>query len=223
MPIERINYWGNPHIGIYMFTNDRITIVPTNIEEKIVPIIANVLKTRIVKTTIGGMNIIGVLVVGNNKGILLPRFIRDDELRTIKEVFDGNIEIVKSRYTALGNICLVNDNAALLHPDTFEELKGIVKDVLEVDTVEKGTIAGISTVGSAAYVTNKGGLVHPDANDAEINFLSNLFGVRFDIATVNFGIGFIKSGLVANTHGVLVGDKTTGPEILRISQILGDE
>jgi len=221
MPIERINYWGNPNIGVYMFANDKIALVPPNFEDKLEPIVSSVLRVPVLRVSIAGMNIIGVLIVGNNKGILLPAVVREHEYREIKSHFDGNVAIVKSKYTALGNICLVNDRAALIYPEAYEDLKHVVKDVLEVEVVEKGTIANIPTVGSAAFINNKGGLVHPDASEAELDYLSQLFGVRVDVGTVNFGIGFIRSGLVANNYGVLVGDRTTGPEIMRIMQVFG--
>ncbi len=221
--IERINVRGNPNIGIYMFANDRIAIVSPYVEEKTLEIVRSVLGVEIVTTTIGGMNIVGVLIAGNNKGVLLPYMVRDHEYDAIKKCFEGNVAIVKSRYTALGNICLANDRAALIHPEAYAEIKDIVKDTLEVEVVEKGTIAGIPTVGAAAYITNRGGLVHPDASEAELQWLSTLFGVKCDVGTVNFGIGFIRSGLVANSRGILVGDRTTGPEIMRISQVLGGE
>jgi len=75
-------------------------------------------------------------------------------------------------------------------------------------------------VGSAAVVTDEGGLVHPDATDEELEKLSDFFGVDVDIGTVNFGVAFIKTGLVANNYGALVGANTTGPEIMRVMKAL---
>ncbi|RLG74861.1 MAG: translation initiation factor IF-6 [Thermoprotei archaeon] len=221
MPIERLSIWGNPHIGVYIFANDTIAITPPGLEKKVKDLIETTLNVELVETTIGGMRIVGVLVAGNNKGIVLPRFVKDEEVKAIKRAFDGVVEVVSgSRITALGNAILVNDRAALLHPEVEKEFENIVKDVLDVEVV-RGTIAQIPTVGSVALITNKGGLVHPDASDSELKFLEDFFSVPIDVGTVNFGIGFIRSGLVANTHGALVGEKTTGPEMLRISQVLG--
>jgi len=220
MPIERLSLWGNPHIGVYIFANDSIAIVPPGIDRKDLEIIRSTLGVEIVETTIGGMRIVGVLIAGNNNGILLPRFVEESEIQAIKRVFDGVVEVVIGRMTALGNVVLANDKAALVHPEADSSFIEKVRDVLGVE-VEKGSIAEIPTVGSAATVTNKGGLVHPDATDEELRFLSNFFSVPVDVGTVNFGIGFIRSGLVANTHGALVGERTTGPEMLRITQVLG--
>jgi len=219
--VERLSIRNNPNIGIYIFANDYIAIVSPLAEDKEISLIKQVLRVPIVTTTIGGMNIVGTLIAGNDRGLLLPSITRSYEVEKIRSVFDGNIEIIKTKYTALGNTILCNDRAALIHPEAYVELKNVVKDVLEVENVEKGTIAGIPTVGSAAFVNNIAGLVHPDTSDDELRFLQDLFQVPVATGTVNFGVGFIRSGLVANRYGILVGSKTTGPELMRIMQVFG--
>jgi translation initiation factor 6 len=221
MLIERISYRGNPNIGVYIFANDKIAIVPIDADQKFIQIIQGILQVPVAKTTIGDMGVVGILIAGNNKGLILPHIVKEKEFKIIKDLFDGNITVVKTRFTALGNICLANDFAAYINKQAYEELKTVVKDTLEVEVVEKGFIADIPTVGSAAYVNNIGGVVHPDASEEEVLFLSNLFKVRIDVGTVNFGVGFIKSGLAGNSYGLLVGAKTTGPEIMRLNKVFG--
>lgn len=222
MIIEKANYYGNPHIGLYIFANDRVSFIPRDAEPKLEQLVSSVLGVPTHRLTIADTNVINILIIGNNKGVLLPHIVKDYELNIIKQAFDGNIAVVRTKFTALGNVCLVNDKAALLAPYVYEDLAKYVKEVLEVEVIEKGTINGIPTVGSAAFVNNKGGLVHPDATEDDLNLLSDLFGTKFDIGTVNFGIGFIKSGLVGNSKGLLVGERTTGPEIMRISRVFGN-
>lgn len=221
MLIERVSYRGNPNVGIYIFANDRIAVVPKSADAKFIQMVQNVLHVPVIPSSIGGMEIVGIFITGNNKGVILPHIVREAEYRAIKGVFDGNISIAKSRFTALANVCLVNDTAALVSTIAYDEIKNVVRDVLEVEVVEKGFIADIPTVGSAAYVNNIGGVIHPDASEEELAFLSNLFRIRVDVGTVNFGVGFIKSGLAGNSHGLLVGARTTGPEIMRLSRVFG--
>jgi translation initiation factor 6 len=99
------------------------------------------------------------------------------------------------------------------------EIERMVR-VLNVSKFRKGSIAGIPTVGSVAVITDKGGVVHPDVSDDELEGLSKFFEVPLDVGTVNFGVAFIKTGLVANNYGALVGERTTGPEIMRIMKAL---
>jgi translation initiation factor 6 len=219
--IERLSFKGNPNIGIYAFATDKYAIISCDADEKFYKYVVKVLQVPVLRASIGDTGLVGVFLIGNNKGLLLPSIAKEYEVLEMKRGVDVNVAIAKSRFTALGNICLVNDRAALLHPEAFEELKHVVVDVLGVEVVEKGTIAGFPTVGSIAFVNSIAGIVHPEASEREVEFLSELFGVPFDVGTVNFGVGFIKSGLVGNSKGILVGDKTTGPEILRISKLFG--
>ena len=74
-------------------------------------------------------------------------------------------------------------------------------------------------MGAIAVVTNKGLLVNPLATDEEVAELGQLFGVTADVGTVNRGSPFIKAGIVANDKGVIAGEETTGPELMRIQAI----
>lgn len=222
MPAVRASFNGNIFIGAFIFTNDKFTLVPFETPSKLYDTIREVLKTEIFTVKIMNSSIIGILIAGNNNGILLPHLTLDEEIESLKKVLGDkvNIGVLPSKKTALGNIILANDKAALVHPELDSKSIKTIEDVLDVP-VEKGTIANILTVGSAAVVTNKGMIVHPDASEEELKFLEDFFKVRVDVGTVNFGVSFVKTGLVANTHGALVGERTTGPEIMRIEQTLG--
>lgn len=221
MPAYRASFNGNIYIGAFIFTNDFLSLIPYDTPEKLVSLVKEALKTEVFTIKIMDSSIIGILTAGNNRGIILPYLVKDMELETIKKAVKDKllVGILPSKKTAIGNIILANDKAALVHPELDNKSIEMIKDILDVP-VEKGMIAGIPTVGSAAVVTNKGMIVHPESSAEELKFLEEFFKVRVDVGTVNFGISFIKTGLVANTHGALVGERTTGPEIMRIEQIL---
>ncbi|MCY0859425.1 MAG: translation initiation factor IF-6 [Sulfolobaceae archaeon] len=223
MNIQKLTVFGNDNIGVYIFTNDKYTIIPKGLSEHSIKLIEETLKTEVIVSEIARTSLIGVFINGNNNVILLPRIASDDEIRTIKEsAKDCRVEVLDIRPTALGNIFLLNDNAALIYTDLTDEEEQKVRNVLEMDNVKRGMIANILTVGSAGVVTDKGGLIHVEAKDEEVNELSKFFKVNIDIGTVNFGNPFIRSGLIANVKGILVGSSTTGPEILRIQKAFGE-
>jgi translation initiation factor 6 len=180
-------------------------------------------KDRIVETRIADTIILGVMAAGNDKGLLLPRTVKDEEVELIRRSLDVEIGVLDTRNTALGNLILANNEAALIYPGLEEHVEEKIREVLGVKKLEKRVIAHIPTVGSLAVVTGKGGLIHPDVPDEEIKFLSEFFSVPFDVGTVNFGIPFVKTGIIANDKGALVGDQTTGPELMRIQKALGYE
>jgi translation initiation factor 6 len=223
MIVDKLSIFGTDNIGVFIFTNDKYTIMPKIDDKEVIEKIQEVLKTEIIQTTVARSILVGVLVSGNNDTILVPKTILDDELKIIKEAAkDVRVEVVNIKPTALGNIILCNTNAALVYPELTDIELERIKKSLGLEKVKRGTIANILTVGSVAVITNKAGLVHVDVTEEELNELSEFFKVKLDTGTVNFGSAFIRSGLVANSNGVLVGSSTTGPEILRIQRAFSD-
>ena len=76
-------------------------------------------------------------------------------------------------------------------------------------------------MGTAAFATNKGVLVHPLTSDSELGFIKKAMGAPARIGTVNHGHGFVGAGIAANQNGVATGSRTTGIELGRIDEALG--
>ncbi|MHA1130029.1 MAG: hypothetical protein ACTSQQ_04400 [Candidatus Helarchaeota archaeon] len=47
-----------------------------------------------------------------------------------------------------------------------------------------------------------------------------MFGTSVGIGTINAGFHLIGSGLIANVHGAIAGELTTGPELARVGLVL---
>jgi len=220
--IELFSVYGNPNIGVYLYANNYFALVPPGLTEKDKKIISDVLDVDVIETKLADMVILGVLVAGNDRGLLVPRIIRPEEYDNLREAigYKVNVEVLNIRATALGNLIVANDRAALVSPLIEASAVDVIKKVLGVEVVLRRDLASIPTVGSMLVVTNKGGVVYPGVTEEELKMLSNLFGVDVLTATVNFGVYFVKAGIVANDKCVLVGDETTGPELMRIQQAL---
>lgn len=159
---------------------------------------------------IGGANIIGSLCVMNSKGILLPNYGDKEDVKDLPDSLE--VAVIPSKQTALGNNILANDKHALVHPDYDKRSLQMMEDTLGVEIME-GTIAGLETVGSVAYATNKGILVHPKATEDEIETLKEFFDLPVKKTTANYGTPFIGACLTANTKGAVAGSLTTGIEL----------
>lgn len=223
MVLNRISILGNPNIGVYIFANDQIALVPPGLTEDEKSAIRETLNVELVESKVAGTIILGVLVAGNNNGIVFPRNILDEELYRLRselKKYDINIYVSESRNTALGNIILVNDRMCVIGTVMEKDEVSKIADVLGVEVVERN-VMGLTIPGSLAVITNTGGVIHPDIENGELSELEKLFGVSIERATVNSGVPFIKTGLVANKYGALVGELTTGPEIMRIQRGLG--
>ncbi|MEB3825671.1 MAG: translation initiation factor IF-6 [Desulfurococcales archaeon] len=221
--VEYYDYRGNPNIGVYIVANNLIALVPEDLDRRDINLIKEVLGVEVYPAKVSDTYLLGVLVAVNDKGILVPRTISDQELRKIKALGREkglNIGVLPSKNNAVGNMVLANNKAALAYPELDDRSLQVIRDTLDVE-VERRAIMGIPTVGSLGVVTDRGGLIHRDVSEDELEHLSSYFGVPIYTGTVNFGVSFIKTGLVANRKGGLVGSDTMGPELVRIQMSLG--
>ena len=210
---------GSASIGVYSLATEKFVIIP-----KMVPLdkaekTAEWLQNRLVHTTVGGSLLVGALACGNSNGLVLPPFVREEELEVIKSAFDGNILIMETKKTAYGNLVLVNDNGALVDPRLKDDQVKQISDALGVEVV-RGEIAGLPYVGSLAAVTNKGLLAHPLIKENERKTLEEVFKVPVDVGTINCGIPYVGTGLIANTRAAVAGSLTTGPEMFIIGNAM---
>ena len=221
--IEKLTVFGNSNIGVYIFANNRFALVPPGLPDSDRRKIREVLEVDVIEVKIADSILNGVLVAGNDRGILLPRIVKPEEVDELKASIGGEvrIEVLQGlRSTALGNLIAANNRAALVSPIIDRMVASRIADVLGVEKFDVRRLAEIPTIGSMIVVNSHGGLVHPGVEDEELKFLEELFGVEFIRGTVNFGLYFVKAGIVANDKGVLVGEDTTGPEIAQITQAL---
>jgi translation initiation factor 6 len=214
MHVSQVSVLGEDFVGLLGFASDAYTILSPAFKG------GDVLGAPTLKTKVYGTNLVGLFCAGNSNGMLVPYFTSDSELRELRE-FAGELGVevarVAGRYTALGNLVAANDTATYVS-DTLRDVETI-RDVLDVEVVS-GDIAGRSEVGAYLSVTNGGFLAHPDAED-KLGELAELFKVQGLTGTVNRGIPYVKSGLIANSNGYITGEQTTGIELQRIDDALG--
>ena len=214
-----ISFNKNPNIGVVARTNDDTALVPALSPKVFSSAIGEELAVEVIKTNISGTSLIGSMTAMNNNGILLPKFTYKEEADAMRKA-GLNVGILKDKFTALGNLILFNDKGAIVYKKFTKGAIAVIEDTFDIE-VQKGDIAGFGTVGSLGIATNKGALVHPLATNDEIEHIESVLGVEVDVGTVNRGAGFVRTGILANNKNVLMGDRTTGPEITRIEDALG--
>ncbi|MFW6117649.1 MAG: translation initiation factor IF-6 [Thermoproteota archaeon] len=215
MAIYQSSIVGSLSVGVYSLTTDEMVVVPRWVMLKKAEKFGRQLNVQLVHTTIGGSVLIGVLACANSNGLLLPHYVREIELEDITSVFDGNITVMETKKTSYGNMVLANDYGAIVNPRLSKSETRKVSDTLGVEAV-KGEIAGLPYVGSLAVATNKGVLAHPLLKDSERKLLEEVLKVPVDVGTVNRGIPYVSTGLIGNSHAVVTGLLTTGPEMFII-------
>ncbi|MBO8174386.1 MAG: translation initiation factor IF-6 [Thermococcus sp.] len=225
MHIERLDFENSPYLGVFGVATDKVLLVREGLQEKKLNVLREVLKVPIIETSIMKSRIVGIFAAGNSNAIVVPYYIWDTELERINAALreyglDIRVEPFLSKLTALGNLILANDKAALVSAKFTREEAKQLEDILGVE-VERGIIAEFHAVGSVGVVTNKGGLVHPETTEDELEWLRDLFKVDIYLGTANQGVPFVGSCMLANSFGVVVGHLTTGPEIVKIEEALG--
>jgi translation initiation factor 6 len=151
---------GSSSIGVYSLATEKITVIPKMVPLRKAQQMAEWLKVKLVHTSICGSVLAGAFAAANSNGILLPSFVRDEELAALKSAFKGNITIMETKKTAYGNLVLANDHGAVVDPHLKQNQIMKVAETLGVEAVPS-EIAGMTYVGALAVATNKGVLAHP--------------------------------------------------------------
>ena len=206
-------------MGLFTRTNDNTLLLPFGFAETKTKKLKEYLDVeKIIHVSVAGTRLIGPMTVMNNNGILLPSTVSDEEIKILRQT-GLNVEKLKSKFTAIGNLISANDKGAIVSNIFNGEVNQDIKDTLGVPT-QTMSIGGFVQIGSMVVATNAGAIVHPKANDAETSRISEILQVEAEPATVNGGSPFVSSGIIANFSSVIVGNLTTGPELIMISRAL---
>jgi len=209
---------GEDFIGLFGIATDRYALLSKNFPK----IKKEVLEVPIIRTWLYGTNLIGIFAAGNSNGLLLPYFTSNDEIKKIdKGIKDKGYEIrmgrIGDKYTAIGNLIASNDKGAVVSPKLSNPKH--IEDILGVEVVRR-EIGGHEEAGAYCVATNKGFLVCGDAEN-ELKDIEGIFKVPGMAGSVNFGVPFVRSGLIANSNGYITGMAATGIELGRIDDALG--
>jgi len=218
MPVILADVFGSPNIGVYCFANETVAIVPPGLTARKIAQFAETLGVRVCSTTIASSTLVGALVTGNSNAVLVPHTIRDYELERVQQF--SKVVPVQTRWTALGNVVLANDQGAVVHPEASSEIVAAISDDMKVTPV-RGKVATFPFVGALAVATNKGAMLSPNTLDDERLVIKSALHVEAELSSTNGGLPFVKSGILANSKGAVVGPLTRGAELMQISRTLG--
>ncbi|MBT4539899.1 translation initiation factor IF-6 [Candidatus Woesearchaeota archaeon] len=224
MHILKTSYQGNPNVGLFGWANDKVCLIGTGFKSKVVNDIKKVLDVPVYEISLCNTDLIGVFCIGNNEAIVVPDTILDFEIEELKKICKKvglDLEIVTTNLNALGNNILCNDLGALVNPDYSARVKKQLRQVLRVN-LKPGTIALHGIPGSLCVIKGENAVVSNNILEKEEDKLKELFGVsNITHGTVNFGSQNIRSGVLCNKNGFIVGDMSSGVEMTDIDEGLG--
>lgn len=210
-----------PNIGIYTKANDSFVFIPNGFAETKATTLSTYLQAKPLHTSVANTRLIGTLMVVNNSGILVPNISFGHEIEYLKKETGLNVQVLDVKTTALGNMMCVNDKGGVVSPKIPKEALKTIQDTLGIEIIQK-KIAGYHQVGAMAYANNHGGIIHPETDDEDIKAISDILKVKIEPATINGGIPYVASGILANNKAVVVGNLTSGPEIMMLTRAFTD-
>ena len=223
MGVYLFRIFGSTCVGVFALATDKVLVLPKQVPEHRAEVLSDWLGVPVVKTSVGGSVLIGPLLCGNSRGLLVPHTVTDEELRALGAIEENGVEVgvmEGTPVTAFGNLVLANDKGAVAHPRFGRRTLKAMEDVLDVEVV-RGTIAGLPYVGSLARATNKGVLAHPGIRPDERELIEDVLKVPVETGTVNSGVRMVSIGLIANDRAAVAGFATTGRELAVIGKGLG--
>ena len=200
-----------------MKCNDQFLVLPLGFAPTKTTMLSKYLEVSdSIYVSIADTRLLGPMMVMNNNGILVSSITSDEEINILKEKSQLNVERLKSKYTAIGNLIATNDHGAIVSP-LCNDVKTQIQDILGVSVISM-SISGFIQTGAMIVATNKGAVAYPNASDDEIKTISDILNVNVEPVTINGGIPFLASGIIANSKSVVVGNMTSGPELIMLSR-----
>lgn len=219
MHIAKIDINGNPNVGLYGYVTDKYCLVGSEVPQRDIELMEKVFKVPVHKITIAGTSLLGIFLNGTNDMLLVPSIAFDTELKELKRLGIKHT-VIEGRLTALGNNMLIGDHQGIINSECSVATKKKVSEALGFEVVE-ATIANLTTVGALAVVNSKGGYMNHEVSEVEKEILEKLFKFEFELGTINMGNTYLRSGILANSHGLIVGNLSSGIEISQVDRALG--
>ncbi len=224
MTILKYQIFGGNSVGVYLAVNNSYGLYPPTLIAPTIEKIKSTFSEPFFPISINNSNLIGVYTASNKNGIILPHIIREEELQKLKMYTtdlnsDYQIGVLKSLDNAFGNLIVCNDKGAIIS-SFLKDYKKIIEDTLNVETIVYEYV-DMNLPGSISVANNKGCLVHPLATDEEIEIITEILKVNeTDVSTVNRGMPYLSSGAVVNDRSGIFGHRCTGPEMMRLTNVL---
>jgi translation initiation factor 6 len=215
LKIAKASVHNNPFIGLFLKTNNEVTLAPPGMPKKNEEQIREVLGTRVVHVLIDQSPLVGLLAAMNSKGVALPCFVEKHAVAALKR--EGLNPLVFKGPLTPGNLIVCNDRCALVSPLVPRDEAKRIADAFGVEVFQQA-LAGSTVVGATCVASNNGVLAYNEASEIELKFIEKIFGCKAVGGTSNFGTVCNCLGVVANDRAVLVGDTTTGFEMQRVFQ-----
>jgi translation initiation factor 6 len=127
--IYKYAFYKSPNIGIFVKCNDQFLVLPLGFAPTKTTMLSKYLEVSdSIYVSIADTRLLGPMMVMNNNGILVSSITSDEEINILKEKSQLNVERLKSKYTAIGNLIATNDHGAIVSP-LCNDVKTQIQDI----------------------------------------------------------------------------------------------
>jgi translation initiation factor 6 len=219
MHIKKSNFKSFSSIGIFCSVSDKVALIPLDSSTKFENLVKDVFEVEPIKASLGESNLLGTISKIYKKKVIVSTITTDKEIDYLTE---NGLKVLRlNSYHAVGNLMGVNKNALLLGKSILEADKKSVSKFFDIPYTSFN-ICNTDLVGSVSAITDKAFAVGSSVSEKEFEKMKELFKVEGNVATVNYGDAFIANGMLVNTKGLMVGEGTTGYELMRLDEIFRD-
>ena len=207
----------NSYIGAFGVATDSFVLITNTATKNERTLIEQNLGVKSIGMTIDGSGLIGIFAAANSKGILLTEMIEDSEIAKLKKALpDVEVNTIHTSLNAVRNNILANDKIAFVNEEYNKIDVDKIAHVLGVEVVRK-QIGLYDTIGANNILTNRGMVINNTASDDDIAFVKGRIA-SVSQSTANLGSSSIGLCTISNSKGLVVGDQTTGFELVRITE-----
>jgi translation initiation factor 6 len=122
----------------------------------------------------------------------------------------------------MGNLIAATANGILASSDFSADAKKRIRQALDAK-LRPADIAGMPQVGQLVVPCGSAGLICAGASDDEIAYAEDCLGIQLYRCTVNMGGMHLRSGIIANSRGMLIGSLTTPVEAQQMHEAMSAE
>ncbi|MCX8189684.1 MAG: translation initiation factor IF-6 [Candidatus Diapherotrites archaeon] len=218
MKIDKGTVNSSPFVGVFIVLTDTVALVPSGILPKEEAKLKNIFDVEIIKTKLSDSSLLGVLCSGMDKKFVVSELALDSEIEQLESL---GLEIKRIEgTTAIGNLIRVSKKGGIASMILTKEQLSSIEYFFGINFYQT-KIASLDIVGSCTIACENGFIVNPNVKQKELEVLKKAFGTDGIGCTLNYGDKFVGNSAVMNSKAMLLGNRTTTYEILRIHDFFG--
>ncbi|HIP89969.1 MAG TPA: hypothetical protein EYH22_00220 [Candidatus Nanopusillus sp.] len=206
MRVMKMNIDGIVHIGLLLHLFEDFVVVSNSVNDKY-------LKNFDIKIERANADIVGPYILEWEDKIIVSKRSPKDLIECINKYKD--VVLVDTKANLLGNLFTIGNNGIIFSKaskkdvETLVNLTGLPAYIVKTEYLTSTLIK----------IYNNRAMVSQLLSDRILDKIKGILGMeKFDVGSVNFGSPYLKYGIEINRNYLIVGDMTTGHELIKIEE-----